>query len=124
MKYKDIQFSRSDFQISGKSMANLFGVSVVDGDYVFRSNKTIMVLGSEAASSDLYDAYQFSSGDSWASVAYRFYGSTELWWVICKFNQVSNPFAMPSVGDVVKIPRKAVLDTILSSVAASGRAET
>lgn len=124
MRYQDVELSKGDFRISPRSLANLFGVSVVDGDYVFRSNRTVMVLGTESASQDLYDPYQFSAGDSWSSIATKFYGSEELWWVVCKFNQVADPFTMPAVGEVVKIPKRAVVDTILSSVRSAGRSET
>jgi hypothetical protein len=124
MRYDDVVLSNSDPKIGEKSLAHLFGVSVVDGNYVFRSNKTVMVLGSASASSDLFDEYQFSAGDSWSSVAYKFYGSEELWWVICKFNQMSNPFLMPAVGETIRMPKMSVVNAILSSVMNSGRSET
>lgn len=33
------------------------------------------------------------AGDSWTSLAQRFYGNSKLWWVIAEFNRVVDPFS-------------------------------
>lgn len=116
MKYSEVPFDSSSYKLDGNSMASLFGVGKIDGKYVFNSNKTISILGSDRASQDLYDTYRFSSGDSWASIAYKFYGKCELWWIICKFNSVVNVNVTPNVGDVIQIPKKSVVDFILEQM--------
>jgi hypothetical protein len=36
-----------------------------------------------------------------------------LWWLICKFNNVKNPFTDLTVGAVIKIPTPKLVEKIL-----------
>ena len=117
MKYSDVP--NSDV-ISENSLINLFGVEYINGKYEFRSNKTIIINGSKQASQDLYDLIKISESDSWASISDAVYGTTDLWWVICKFNHIVNPNIMPNIGSLIMIPKKEIVDFILSEIKKSG----
>lgn len=120
MKYSDVPFYQGEYKISNNSLANLFSVELVNGNYIFRSNKSIAVIGSDKASQELYDMYRFSTGDSWASISYKAYGTTDLWWIICKFNNFNNPNIIPKTGQTILLPKKDVVDYILREIKISG----
>ena len=121
MKYSDIRFDRNDYVIGNDSMANMFSVEDDGGRLTFNSNKTVVVNGHENASSDMYDVAYVNDGDTWAMLSHRAYGTVDLWWVICKFNGVSDPTTAMKQGLMVKIPKREIVDIIVSSVRSSGR---
>lgn len=120
MKYSDLQKTNDLPRISDKSLANLFTIEIKDGKFEFRSNKTILVVGSENANQELYDIYKTSPNDSWALLSNKYYGTTDLWWVICKFNMISNPNIMPKNGEIIFIPKIEIVNLILTSIKKSG----
>lgn len=61
-----------------------------------------------------YSNYVVVESDSWTTISYRFYHTVELWWLICKFNNIKNPFKELIPGTVIKIPSDEVKDIILS----------
>src|SRR5574344_393833 len=113
MKYSDIIFSEGEYKISSNSLANLFGVEYKNGNYEFRSNKTISIVGSNKANQEMFDFYKISAGDSWASISYKFYNTTDLWWIICKFNNTNNPNIIPNIGTTLMIPKKEFVEFVL-----------
>lgn len=51
-----------------------------------------------------YTLYKVNKGDTWDSMALKFYNSPTFFWIICDFNRVQNPYDPPVVGTRVKIP--------------------
>lgn len=116
MKYKDLKTQLKGINISDKSFSNYFNIELVNGNYQFVSNKTITIIGSESAYPDLYSEHTMSETDQWSLMAHNYFGTTDLWWVICKFNNISNPFIMPRPGTVIKIPSKDLVSFILKQL--------
>lgn len=46
-------------------------------------------------------------------IAYKWYGSSSLWWAICWVNEIENPFEIQP-GTVLKIPKVAAISQIFS----------
>lgn len=46
-------------------------------------------------------------------IAYRFYGTTDLWWVIACYNGMVNVFREAPSGRLIKIPELASIDSFL-----------
>ena len=120
MKYNDLQRTDDLPNISNKSLANLFNIEIKNGKYEFRSNKTVVIIGSEQANQELYSLHTTSSSDSGASISNHYYETTDLWWIICKFNGVVNPNIMPKSGSIIFIPKLDVVNTILNAIKKSG----
>jgi len=116
MKYKDLKSKLDKISISPYSLCNMFTVEYKDRKYCFLFNKTLIITGVENARSELFSKYTFSYNDQWSLLSQKFYDTTDLWWVICKFNNISNPFILPSVGTVIKIPTRDLVDTILEAI--------
>jgi hypothetical protein len=113
MKYSEIALNPNP-----KSLATYFSVESKDGVYNLLANKTITIIGSQNANPGTYIVHVFSVNDQWTLLANRYYNDVSLWWVICKFNGISNPFIVPEIGTEIKIPVKSVVDLILSEIKA------
>lgn len=116
MKAMEVINNDSAKKLSKNSLVNLFNVAAKDGHYVLLCNKTITVIGSDSAYQELYDDYVWSINDEWATLSSRFYSTPNLWWVICKFNEVTNPLILPEIGEHIKIPKQTTVDYILDQI--------
>ena len=48
--------------------------------------------------------YTVEMGDSYDSIALRYYDSPLYYWIICDFNRIQDCFEKPKVGTRIKIP--------------------
>lgn len=96
--------------------ANLFYVVEKNENSYFNINKTIEFVNLENTSSNFYTVYEVSATDSWASISFVFYKTYKLWWIICKFNNIKNPFTELTPGKLIKIPNKDLVDSILTTI--------
>ena len=67
-------------------------------------------------SSELFKTYEVKDGDSWTGISYKIYNTIDLWWLICKFNDVKNPFEELTVGMILKVPVEELVDIILETI--------
>ena len=51
-----------------------------------------------------YTLYKVQKTDTWDSMALKFYNSPTFFWILCDFNRVQNPYEMPEVGTLIKVP--------------------
>lgn len=51
-----------------------------------------------------YTLYKVQKNDTWDSMALKFYNSPTFFWILCDFNRVQNPYEMPEVGTLIKVP--------------------
>lgn len=51
-----------------------------------------------------YTLYKIQKNDTWDSMALKFYNSPTFFWILCDFNRVQNPYEMPEVGTLIKVP--------------------
>ena len=51
-----------------------------------------------------YNNYEVIAGDTYDNLALFFYNNPTLYWVICSFNQIADPFKEPEVGTILRIP--------------------
>lgn len=54
-----------------------------------------------------YDTFQVTSSEEGTpdAIAYRFYGKEELWWLICTFNGIIDPYTELVAGLKLRIPK-------------------
>jgi nucleoid-associated protein YgaU len=55
-------------------------------------SKTINFSNNDLLPSEYYTLYKIVEGDTWTNIAYKHYRNIKLWWLICKFNNIKNPF--------------------------------
>lgn len=96
--------------------ANLFNVVNKGEKSYFNLCKNIYFDNVQYLSSDMVEIYTIVNDDSWSSISYKFYKTYKLWWLICKVNDVKNPFYELIPGREIKIPSKEMVETILSVI--------
>ena len=57
-----------------------------------------------------YINYKVQVGDTWDNLALYYYNNPTLYWVICSFNHVQDPFTDPEEGLVIRIPTLSSID--------------
>ena len=63
-----------------------------------------------------YETYEVENEDWWDNIAYKFYNSPNLWWVIAMMNNVVNPFEELEIGSNIKILREQYLYQLLKEI--------
>jgi hypothetical protein len=113
MKQLDIP----DIRHNSYDFANLFNVYTgSNGNYFFNINRTLYVTGGNDMMPSVYSLYMVQYGDTWTNISYTYYGTIELWWIICKFNDVYNPVSLPVEGTKIKIPTIDVVQSIIDNI--------
>ena len=36
--------------------------------------------------------YEVKAGDTWTLISHNLFGTIRLWWLLCKFNNITDPF--------------------------------
>ena len=86
-------------------LANFFNIyTKEDGARYFSLLRSVFFTGTDEAYPFMFTKYLVQGGDAWTTLSYRFYGTIEYWWIICRFNDVSDPTSMPVAGTYLRIP--------------------
>ena len=96
--------------------ANLFNVINKGELSYFNLCKNIYFDNIDSMSSESVYNYIILEDDSWTNISYKFYNTYKLWWLICKFNGIINPFNELTPGTVIKIPTKETVDAIMDVI--------
>lgn len=74
--------------------------------YYYHSKDDKYVSGTTSYLKDttVYTSYVVQRGDTFDSIALDFYNNPILYWVICSFNRIQDPFIELTEGQVLKIP--------------------
>lgn len=93
---------------------NLFTIYKQDDLYFYNILRTISF--PDELDHKFYFEYTITSPEPLTNLSYKFYGSIELWWVICLANQISNPVEMIPGGTTLKIIRSNYIETIIEKL--------
>lgn len=52
----------------------------------------------------IYSSYKVQKNDTYDSIALEFYNNPTLYWIICSFNHIVDPYTNPKEGTMLKIP--------------------
>lgn len=63
-----------------------------------------------------YETYEVENEDWWDNIAYKFYDTPNLWWVIAMMNNIVNPFEELEIGSNIKILREQYLYQLLKEI--------
>lgn len=96
--------------------ANLFDVVNKGEKSYFNLCKNINFKNIDYLNSELFTTYEVLDNDTWPGISYKVYNTIDLWWLICKFNNVRNPFEELTVGKLLKIPSEELVDIILETI--------
>jgi hypothetical protein len=66
--------------------------------------------------SDAEDVYHITPNDTWHLISYKYYNTMDLWWLVCVYNQISNPVKMLEVGTKIKLLKSNYVSTVISEL--------
>lgn len=71
-----------------------------------KEGKYNMSTSSWLKDTDDYEAYTVKEGDTYDSIALVKYNNPTMYWIICDFNRIIDPFVNPTPGDVLLLPSR------------------
>ena len=80
-----LEFSKYDF-------ANFFKVVNKGEKSYFNICTTIKCDNVDKMPSSICSLYEVSAGETWTTISYKVFGTIRLWWLLCKFNNIKDPF--------------------------------
>lgn len=72
--------------------------------YHTKDDKYVSGVTSYLKDTTVYTSYKVQRGDTFDSIALEFYNNPTLYWIICSFNRIQDPFTELVEGQVLKIP--------------------
>lgn len=114
-KLKQLGLFKDTTSLDNYNFANLFNVVNKGEKSYFNLSRTIF-FNNEDISPDAVTAYEIGEGETWTNISYRFYGTVKLWWLLCRFNNIKNPFNELTPGKIILIPKDELKDTILEVI--------
>lgn len=67
-------------------------------------NKYIYSITANLRQDTLYTMHTVQIGDTIDNLALKYYNNPTLYWIICSFNNINNPFKQLTPGQQIKIP--------------------
>lgn len=98
------------------NMAKIFNIIKRGQSSYYNICKTIRFKNLNSILPKYYKDYIVTSKDTWTNISYKFYGTYKLWWLICKFNDVQDPFFYLEQGMKIKIPTEQLINGILQNL--------
>ena len=88
--FKDL----TDHILSNMSFLNLFNIleDQEDREKLLNIFRTYSLNEKVKGNTSFFETYEVDNDDWWDNIAYRFYGTPTLWWLIPLVNDVVNPF--------------------------------
>lgn len=104
-------------KLSSFNMASLFNLYKDENGFSFfnilkRLNLNVDNLNDK----EVFDEYLFKPGDSYTKVSYKYYGTIELWWLICIVNKINNPFSKINPGFKLYLLKPQYTNLVLDSI--------
>ena len=72
-------------------------------------NKYVSGVASNLDTSTPYRMHTVKNGDTFDSLALEYYNNPTLYWIICAFNNIANPYQELEIGSKIKIPSYSTL---------------
>mgnify|MGYP003296081297 CR=1 FL=1 len=66
--------------------------------------KRHLVMKTHLKKTDEFSIYTVEKGDTWDSIALKFYNNPTYYWIICDYNRIHNCMIEPKVGEIIEIP--------------------
>lgn len=113
IKYEDLQSPIYD--IKPTNYENIFNIHEDEkGLYYYNLLKKIDF--PEDLNNNVYSYYETKPKDSYHLIAYQFYKSPNLWWLICAVNNIDDPTNLPASGTILKILNQEYVNQVVSTI--------
>jgi len=117
-----IRLSESFTEVTGEDLSNVSQLKLFnilqdeDGtklQNIWRSYSLNETITEETI---FYQLYEMQDQDWWENISYQFYGTPNLWWVLCIMNNVENPFENVEPGQDTKILRNRYIYQLIKEM--------
>lgn len=116
MKYKDLEGISWTDCLDKYNFARLFDVIQRSNNSYFNLCKTIRFNNINSMLPKYYANYEVKPKDTWTNLSYKFFNTYKLWWLLCKFNDVKDPFTQLTQGKIIKIPSQEIVRYIIENL--------
>ena len=87
-----------------RTSSKLSRYSIFPYYYHTLDDKYVYGITSYLKDTTLYTAHSVNAGDTFDSLALEYYNNPTLYWIICSFNRIQDPFTELQAGEIIKIP--------------------
>ena len=101
--------------ITSENYENIFNIFTDENDFYYY-NLLKKVDFPDDLDPLVYDWYQCKGGETYPNIAFNYYGSVVLWWIIVAANHIDDPLSQPEAGTLLKIIRTPYVKTILTKI--------
>lgn len=102
-------------KLSPSRYENFFNIYTDEYDYKFYNIlKSINIFSSE--NSEIEESYFVQPIDSWTYISYKKYNTTDLWWLVCEYNNIQNPLDFPDPGTELKILKSEYVSYVIAEI--------
>jgi vacuolar-type H+-ATPase subunit C/Vma6 len=115
-KYNNIDYLIEIKKLDKYNFANLFHVAECGENSYYNISRTMRFDNMDSIPESMYQTYEIHLGDTWTNISFKFFKTIKLWWLICKFNNIINPFAELIPGKFIKIPSESIVEMILDAI--------
>ena len=104
--------------LSNSSQLKLFTIldDVSNNTYYLNIFRSYIINMSSLNNNSFYELYEVDNNDWLDNISYKFYNTSQLWWVIAIVNNITNPFEELYPGKVLRILKNSYIYNILKEV--------
>lgn len=97
-------------------LANMFSEYTDEyNNITYNLLRTLTIKGIDNPQTGYVNKYRTKESDNWHIVSYNHYGTTRLWWLLCKVNGISAPLTEP-MPDEILIPTTDLISSIIEVI--------
>ena len=100
--------------LSKYTLENIFPVYKDNDMYFYNLLRTVRI--PDNIESVFYSIYNINTPEPLTNISYKFYGTIELWWLICTVNQIDNPVELFPGGTKLKIIKLQYIDKVIDRI--------
>lgn len=103
-------------EVSYNNLSNFFEVIPFPEGPMFNLHKVLTIANTDMIPINYFVEHTIEEGDMLPIISYKYYNTIDLWWIICKFNNITDPFEPLIGGQVLKIPTSDIVKQILKAI--------
>ena len=103
-------------ELNKYNMANLMKQFRDKNGYIVFNNNDSVGISMTDADSNLFTIHRVNYNESYQVISYMHYGTTRLWWLIAKLNNVTDATELPQHGTTLKILNASLVSSVLEQL--------
>ena len=98
-------------------MFNVYSTPKIAGNTrIYNINRTASILGLDNIAEGNYFEYVVETNDTWPLISFKNYGTTRLWWLVLKMNEIVDPTQDPEIGSSLKLLNENLVNSLLDAI--------